>query len=165
MIDKTTRENAVNDVKDGMSYLKAAKMHGIDDVTVERWCRAVDVRSLHAGRRKTDDEILDAVKSHKVVTCSELSKILGCSTGASNKHLRTMVMNGKIQSYRIPSLSSAARIRRGLFTKFINTRIYYVSTDDLAMWVRSQLPEEKSMSLRKCVTQMFRGHVKIFAEV
>lgn len=165
MIDELTRKNAVNDVKEGMSYVQAAKLHGIDDATVGQWCRAVDVQSLQASRRKTDKEILDAVMLHKVITCRGLAEVLGCSDSAANSHLQTMVMSGKIQSFRIPPLSSAAGSRRGLFTKFINTKIYYVSKDDLAMWIRNQLPEEVQMSLRRYITHIFRSiDVKIFVE-
>jgi len=158
MIDKITHENAVDDIRNGMSYYQAAKLHGVDDFTVEKWCRAVNVRSLHASRRKTDKELLDVIVLHKVVTSRALGEIFGYTKSALDMRLRSMVMGGKIQSFRIPPLSSAARFRHGFFTKFINTRIYYVSKDDLAMWVRNQLPAgEVPVSLRKCVTRMFRS--------
>ena len=166
MIDKITRKKAVNDVKDGMSYLQAAKMHGVEETSVRRWCRDIGIQSLYAGRYdKMDVEILDAVTLHKAITCRALVKILGCSSSAVNSHLRTMVMSGKIQSFRIPALSSAAHIRRGFFTKFINTKIYFVSKDDLAVWIRSQLPEEVSLSLRRYVTHIFQSiGIQIFVE-
>ena len=166
MIGEITRKNAVNDVKDGMTYLQAAKLHGVEDSTVQQWCNAADVQSLHASRRKTDEEILNAIMLHKAVTCHMLAKILGCTDEGLNKRLRTMMISGKIQSFRIPPLSSAAAgSRRGLFTKFINTRIYFVSKDDLAEWVRNQLPGEVPMSLRKYVTRIFRSTgIQIFVE-
>lgn len=166
MIDKTTHENAVNDVRNGMSYEQAAKIHGVEGTSVERWCRTADVQSPHASGRKTDKEILDVVRLHKAITCRALAEVLGCSDSAANNHLKTMVMDGKIQSFRIPSLCSSARTRRGFFTKFINTKIYYVSKDDLAIWVRNQLPEEDlPMSLRKYVTHIFRSlDIKIFVD-
>lgn len=165
IIDETTHKNAVNDVKNGMPYSQVAKKYGVNDTAVRRWCRDAGVQSFHASRRKTDKEILDAVKLHKVGTCHTLANILGCSTPSLNRHLRIMVVSGKIQSFRIPPFNSAAR-RRGLFTKFINMRIYYVSKNDLAEWVRNQFPEDVPESLRRVVSGIFRSiDVKIFESV
>lgn len=164
MIDELTRENAVKNVKDGMSYLQAAKLHGVSHDVVRQWCHDGDIQSLQASKRKTDKEIIKTIMLHKAVSCHALAEILGYTDSGLSKNLQTMVRRGKIQSFRIPHLSHAAHSRR-LLTKYINTRIYYVSKKDLAKWVRNQLPEEISSSLRKCVTQTFRGlNVKIFKE-
>lgn len=164
MIDELTRKNAVNDVKNGMSYLQAAKLHGVEDTAVKRWCRVNGVRSLHASKWKTDDEILDAVMLHKAVTCYALADTLGCTYGGLNMRLRRMMQHGKIQSFRIPHLSHAAR-NRGLFANYIDMKIYYVSKEDFAKWIRSQLPDEPSVSLRKYITRIFRSlDVNIFKE-
>ena len=166
MIDETVHENAVNDVRNGMSYFQSAKKYDIGYDSVVRWCHDADVHSsFHASRRKTDAEILDAIMLRKAIPCRELSKFLGCTYPGLNTRLRNMVRNGKIQSFRIPPLSTAAKTR-GVLTRYVNTRIYFVSKDDLAMWVRSQFPEDVPKLLRKYVTQLFRSlDVKIFVEV
>ena len=165
MIDEITRNNVVNDVRNGMSYFQSAKKYDIGYDSVRRWCHDADVHSsFHASRRKTDGELLKVIAAHRVLTCRELSKFLGCTYPGLNTRLRNMVRNGKIQSFRIPHLSHAAKTR-GVLTRYVNTRIYFVSNDDLAMWVRSQFPEDVPKSLRRYVTQLFRSlDVKIFVE-
>ena len=164
MIDEMTRKNTVNDVRNGISYLQAAKIHGVEDTTVKHWCHAAGVRSLHADKRNTDKEVIKTIMLHKAITCRELAKTLRYTDSGLNKRLRIMMKDGKIQSFRIPPLSHAAH-SRGVLTKFINTRIYYVSKKDLAEWVRNQLPEEVQMSLRKYVTHIFRSiGIQIFVE-
>lgn len=165
VIAKEVHENAVADVRNGMSYLQAAEKHGISFETVRQWCCEVDIRSSLSSRRKIDGEILKTIVTHRAITCRELAETLGYTDSGLNKRIRSMVQSGKVQSFRIPRLSRAARNRGSLFSKYINMRIYYVSKDDLAEWVRSQLPEKVLSPMHKYVTQLFRSiDVHIFKD-
>lgn len=148
-IAKDERARAIKSVKNGMSCGEVAKKFGISYNTIRSWCLKDGTVEHQNHIKKTDDEIIAAIKKAKVVTQTEISQTLGYQT--LNDRLRTMIMNNKIKSTIIPARSSSSKISWPI-KNYQNKRLYYITGKDLDEWVIEKLPPHMPLGMRRAVT-------------
>jgi hypothetical protein len=94
-----------------------------------------------------NERILDAIRALKAATRGEMAEILlvGQSDHKFVFALQDLVKAGRVNYKRISGLSGGHRIRGKdsdtFFMKaYINSRLYYLSDDDLREWIVARLP-------------------------
>ena len=99
------------------------------------------------GMEAISEQILQTIKEKKVATRAEMAETL--LVGQCDKTfvfaLQDLVKAGRLNYKRISGLSGAHRIRGKesdtFFMKaYINSRLYYLSDEDLREWIVDQLP-------------------------
>ena len=149
ILTKDDQAKAIDMVKNGSTYTNASREIGAPLETVRRYCIKAGVRSSFVHTRKTESEIVAAIKDVKVITQTELSQLLGYQS--MDTRLRGMIMRGKVKFIMLPASSSAAKLRWPL-AKYQNRKLYYIDDKDLTEWLVERLPKHMPIGMRRVVT-------------
>ena len=153
-VSKEEKSKAVDAVRNGENYSIVARNVGVSVEAVRGWCSKEGVKTSFIHIKKTDNEIVATIKEAKVVTQSELAKILNYQTLSAR--LRVLIMRDLIKSTIIPGKSSAAKISWPIHG-YQNRRLYYVDDDDLSEWLIEKLPSHMPIGMRRAVTGTLRS--------
>jgi len=122
MIDKELRNKIIKEVSEGASYRATAKKYGLSVEGVRDICLKAGVRSRFKSitTKMSDDEIINEIRKHKVISIRDLGRVLGYSD-LTNRAFR-MARDGKIYILNIG-----------------DRRYVFATKDDLKEWCTDRI--------------------------
>lgn len=110
-------------------------------------------------KQKREKQIIQTIQQKKAATATELAQIFKVKHSQMTKWLRKLCIEGKIQKIRIAGRGHSPSIR--LFPNYTGRNIYYKNKQDLAEWIKQQLPPHIPQNMKKAITHKLHKLLKI----
>jgi len=101
-----------------------------------------------------EKKILQKIRERKAATVSELAKDFKIKHAQMARWLRKLYHQNKVKRIRIAGKGHAPSMR--LFPGYTSRNIYYLSEEDMAKWVKQQLPPHMPPNLKKAIAHKLR---------
>lgn len=149
--DTQLKKKIIQDIKKGKSFRQTALDHGVPLSTIVHWCKKENITSRHtrAKTKATDEEILHAIKKHRLLSAIELSEIFHYKENAILRRLNRLVKQHRMQFILLPGRGKG----KIYFKDYIDKRLYYLEKEDLDKWIHSRIPKDLPSAIKRSISQ------------
>jgi len=106
---------------------------------------------------KSNDEIIETLKKHKVLTQSELSEKLGYGKYCLNSRLKRLAKKRLLKYTKV----MGNRGKYKFFQGYNGITIYYITKKHLKEWIKEKLPGDMSDNMQRVVSRKIYKNFKV----